>query len=211
MEEKEYRSLLWKLIDDVRREKIRRFYNLLAEGKEFYYDPFQDKLYSDLNLTLTDKHLAMIMLEYLSKEIAEKAKKIMSHTEISKKSRITSIAGLVKGISIQEMQEASEKAAEDVNIAEYIVEDIRKLKPTRLVIFTDTPRITAEIFKEKKINPVYNSSGNFTYITLYATELEQKDGVLTGRIIYIPDELERSNIRSLDQLFFLKKHLELIS
>jgi hypothetical protein len=125
MEEKEYRSLLWKLIDDVRREKIRRFYNLLAEGKEFYYDPFQDKLYSDLNLTLTDKHLAMIMLEYLSKEIAEKAKKIMSHTEISKKSRITSIAGLVKGISIQEMQEASEKAAEDVNIAEYIVEDIR--------------------------------------------------------------------------------------
>jgi hypothetical protein len=211
MEEKEYRSLLWKLIDDKRREKIKRFYNLLAEGKEFYYDPLQDKLYADLNLTLTDKHLAMIMLEYLNKEIAEKARRIMSHTEISKRSRVASIARLVKGITIPEMQEASERAAEDVNIAEYIVEDIRNLKPTRLVIFTDTPRITVEIFKERKINPLYNSSGSFSYITVYATELEQKDGILTGNILYIPDELERHNIRTLDHLLFLKKNLELIS
>jgi hypothetical protein len=211
MEEKEYRSLLWKLIDDKRREKIKKFYDLLASGKEFYYDPIQDKLYADLNLTLTDKHLAMTMLEYLNREIAEKAKKIMSHTESSKRSRVISVAKLVKGITINELQEASEKAAEDVNIAEYIVEDLKNLKPTRLVIFTDTPRETADIFKEKKINPVYNSSGEFTYITVHATELEQKDGILTGNITYIPDELERHNIRTLDQLAFLKKHLELIS
>lgn len=205
-----YHSLLWKLVDGSRKRKIRKFYDLLANGKEFHYDFLQDKLYADLNLTLTDKHLAMKMLECLDPEIARKAREIMGNEERSKRSRVLSIARLVKGKTILELQEASEKAAGDVNVPDYMIEDLKTLKPTRLVIWTDTPRQTVDVYKELKLNPVYNSSGEPLFIAAYATELAHENGILTGEVTYIPDEFERHNIQTLEQLAFLKKNIELI-
>lgn len=209
-ENQDYGLLLWKLVDDKRKEKIRKFYNLLASGRELYYDVFQDKLYADLNLTLTDSHLAMTMLKYLDAEIAREAKKIMSNKDRSKRSRVLSVARLVAGKTIPELLYASEKATRDVNVAEYIVEILKTLKPTQLTILTDTPRQTVDFFKEMKLNPVYNSSGDPAFITVYATELLHEDGVLTGKVGYIPDELERHNIQTLEHLAFLKKNIGLI-
>ncbi len=210
--EEKFRSLLSRLlVDEQRSYKIRRFADLLADGREFFYDPFQDKVYADVNLTLTDAHLGARMLEYWDPEVASKAGVIMRDHNRSKRSRVISIAKLTKGKTIVELQEASEKAAWEINVPEYFVKDLANLKPTRLVLMSDTPIQTIDVYKELKINPIYNSSGKPLFITMYATELEHANGTFTGEIRYIPDELERHKIQTLEQLHFLNRHLELIA
>jgi len=173
--------------------------------------PFRISLYADLNLTLTDAHLGMRMLEYLDPKIAEKAKKIMSEYDRSKRSRVLSVARMINGKTIDQLHEASEKAVKDVNIAGYIANDLKTLKPTILVIWTDTPRLTVETFRKLKLDPVYNSSGKYIFIKIYATELQQEQGVLTGEVTYMPDELERHFIQASEQLEFLRENIELIA
>jgi hypothetical protein len=205
MNQFEYYSSLLKLLDEVKWKKIERFGNLYAKGKELCYNPFLDVLYADLNYTLTNGHVGIATLKFLKREIAEKAEEILNE-KIPKKDRIIKIAKLVKGIKVSQLKKASERASEEVNIAEYILEDLKNLKPTSLVIFTNVPSITAEIFVEMKIKPICNSS-----IRVYASEFEQKHGILTGKVKYVPDEFERYKIIAVDHFKFLKKHLELIS
>ena len=181
----------------------------MTEGKEFYYTPFPDRLYSDLNYTFTDKHLGMTMLRYLDKRIEEQAIKIMK-TRRTKRSKILSIAKLVKGKTLSELFDASEKAVDEINVPEYIVEEIKRLKPTQLTIWSDTPRETVDIYVRKRIDPLYNCMGDISYIVIYATELQHKDGVLTGNVNFIPDEYFRHNIQHIEYLDFLDKHAYLI-
>ena len=205
-----YPSLLVKLIDERKQGKMRRFMDLALDKKDFFYDPLPDRLYADLNLTLTNMHLAMRMLEYLNSRIAEQARAIMSDERSLKRSRVAAVAQLVKGIKEIDLIEASRKAAEDVNIAEYFRTDLETLKPTSLVIFTDSPAQTAYQFKELKLDPVYNSSGKLLPIRIYATELDMIEGVLTGRVKYIPDEIERHSIISKEHLAFLQDNIHSI-
>jgi len=206
-----YPSLLWQLIDEERKRKIKRFYDLLVEGKEFFYDPFQDKVYADLNMTLTDRHLGMNMLKYLDPETARQAERIMGNKNRSKRSRVLSVAKLASGRTIMELQEASEKAAEAVNLPQYIIEDLKNLKPTRITLFTDTPSQTVDIYKEFKLNPAYNANGKPRFIEVYATELAHEDGILTGEVNYIPDEFVRHKIQTIEHLAFLKRNIGLIA
>lgn len=205
-----YPSLLFKFIDERKQSKMKRFKELALERKELFYDPLPDRLYADLNMNLTDKHLAMKMLEYLNSRIAEKAREIMRDEGRSKRSRVSAVAQLVKDIREIELIEASRKAAENVNIAEYIRKDLEALKPTSLIIFTDSPAQTAYQFKELKLDLAYNNSGNTMPIRIYATELEQIGGILTGRIKYIPDEIERFSIISQEHLAFLQDNIHSI-
>jgi hypothetical protein len=205
-----YPSLLVKLIDSEKQRKIKRFRNLVSERREIYFDPLPDRLYADLNLTLTDRHLAMRMLEYLDERIAQRAREIMSDGSRSKRNRVEIIAQLVKNKRVEELLEASKRAAEDINIAKYITKDLEKLKPTTLVIFTDTPSITANVFKDLKLDPIYNARGKRLPIIIYATELEQYEGVLTGRVTYIPDEIERFKIQTETHLAFLEQNIHSI-
>lgn len=191
-------------LDAEQTRKIKKFYTLLSEGKEFYYTPFPDTLYADLNLTLTDKHLAMCMLRHLDKDIAESAEKIF-RADKSKRSKVMSIAKLVEGKTIAELIDASMAAVEEINVPEYISHEIEILKPSRLTIWTDTPRETASIYVRKKIDPLYNKDGDVGYIVLHATDLQHEAGVFTGEINSLPDEYFRHNIQHIEYLNFLKK------
>jgi len=184
--------------------KINTFYKLLTEGKEFYYTPFPDTLYADLNMTMTDKHLAMCMLRHLDKEIAETAEKILK-TDRSKRSKVISIAKLVKDKTLAELIDASRDAVDEINVPPYIIEEIKRLKPSRLIAWTDTPRETVGIYVRKKIDPLYNCDGEIEDIVIHATELQHVDGVFTGEINFLPDEYFRHNIQHLNYLNFLKK------
>jgi hypothetical protein len=197
-------------LSEEQKEKTKIFYDLLADGREFYYTPFPDTLYADLNLTLTDKHLAMCMLRNLDGEVAEAAGNIMK-TDRSKRSKVMSIAKLVKDKTIMEIMDASETAVDEIDVPKYIIDPIKKLKPSRLVLWTDTPRQTADLYVRKKVDPIYNSDGKISYIILHATELQHTDGVLTGNINFIPDEYFRHNVQHLEYLDFLKKVAERIA
>lgn len=196
-------------IDDRQARKIRTFYGLLAEGKEFYYTPFPDTLYADLNMTLTDKHLALCMLRYLEKEIAERAEEIMK-TDRSKRSKVLSIAKLVKGKTLTELYDASMYAIREINPPAYITEEIKRLKPTKLVVWTDTPIQTVNPYVRMKIDPLYNCDEEIIPIIIYATELQHDNGVLNGEVNFLPDEYFRHNIQHLEYLNFLKKVAERI-
>ncbi|MFH1622973.1 MAG: hypothetical protein ABIA12_00420 [Candidatus Aenigmatarchaeota archaeon] len=191
-------------LDAEQKRKIKKFYNLMSEGKEFYYTPFPDTLYADLNMTMTDKHLAMCMLRHLDKEIAETAEKIMK-TDRPKSSKVMSIAKLVEGKTIAELIDASRDAVDEIRVPPYIARELPRLKPSRLTIWTDTPRETAAIYIRKMIDPLYNRNGEIEDIVLYATELQHDGGILTGAINSLPDEHFRHNIQHIDYLNFLKK------
>jgi len=136
-------------LSEEQARKIKTYYTLLAEGKEFYYTPFPDTLYADLNMNLTDKHLPMCMLRYLGEEIAETAEKIMK-TDRSKRSKVFSIAKLVEGKKLVELLDASRQAIEEVNVPTYIVEEIKILKPSNLVIWTNTQGKPLTCMSERK-------------------------------------------------------------
>lgn len=197
-------------LDEEQIRKIKTFYKLLTEGKEFYYTPFPDTLYADLNMTFTDKHLAMCMLRYLDKEIAEMSEKIMK-ADRSKRSKVMSIAKLVKDKTLADLLEASRRAIDEINVPAYIVEEIKRLKPSGLTIWTDTPRETVSIYVRKKIDPLYNYDGKIEDIVIYATELQHKDGVLTGEVNFLPDEYFRHNIQHIEYSNFLNKVADRIS
>ena len=190
-------------LDEEQARKVKTFSNMLAEGKEFYYSPFPDTLYADLNITLTDKHLAMCMLRHLDKEIAEKAEEIMK-TDRSKRSKVLSIAKLVKDKTLYELFDASRKAVDEVNVPSYAIEEIKRLKPSRLTLWTDTPRETVEIYVRKKIDPLYNFDGEVEDIIIHATELQHRDGILTGEVNFLPDEYFRHNIQHIEYSKFLE-------
>lgn len=191
-------------LDAEQARKIKRFYTLLSEGREFYYTPFPDTLYADLNLTLTDKHLAMCMLRHLDEGIAESAEKIF-RADRPKRSKVVSIAKLVGGKTVAELVDASMAAVDEINVPEYAIPEIEALKPSRLTIWTDTPRETASMYVRKKIDPLYNRDGVAGYIVLHATDLQHNAGVLTGEINSLPDEYFRHNIQHIEYLNFLKK------
>jgi hypothetical protein len=191
-------------LDEEQSRKIETFYKLLSEGKEFYYMPFPDVLYVDLNMTLTDKHLAMCMLRHLDKEIAENSEEIMK-TDRSKRSKVLSIAKLVEGKTLSDLFDASMVAIEEVNPPVYIIEEIKNLKPSKLVVWTDTPRQAVEPYVRMKIDPLYNCDGKINPIIIHATDLQHENGVLTGEINFLPDEYFRHNIQHLEYLSFLKK------
>jgi hypothetical protein len=209
----EYHSLLWnKFVDEKRLAKVARFGDLFAEGKEFDYNHIQDRLYSDLNNTLTDRHLEMATLRHLDEEIAERAEIIMRNDNLPKRRRVIDVIALVHGRKVSELKVATRKAIEEVGVAKYIEGDLRTLKPTELFIFTNIPDLTADPFVQSKINPLYNSpgSGKNIPIRLIATKLEEQKGILTGRITYIPDEIERFKIMASEYAAFLEKHIDLI-
>ncbi len=191
-------------LNDEQIRKIRTYSRLLTEGKEFYYMPFPDVLYADLNMTMTDKHLAMCMLRHLDKDIAEAAEKIMK-SDRSKRSKVLSIAKLVKGKTLAELIDASREAEDEISVPNYIVEEIKRLKPSRLTVWTDTPRETANIYVRKKIDPLYNCNGEIEDIVIYGTELQHIDGVLTGEVNFLPDEYFRHNIQHIEYSKFLER------
>ena len=197
-------------VDRERKRKIDVFYNLVKDGKEFFYEPRSDVLYADLNLTLTDKHLGMALVKHLlSEEAYEEAEKIWKDKHMSKTSKVKEIAKLVKGKNILDLKKASIAAVEEIEVAEYIKNEIRNLGKTKLRIWTDTPKETAELFIKRKIEPLYNPSGDKTKtIKLYATILEQeRDGTLTGNTCFIPSESFRFYNYQMNYLGFQKRVL----
>lgn len=180
-------------LTEEQKRKIETFHRLSSVIRELHYTPFPDTLYADLNMTLTDRDLAMCMLEHLG--IGEAAEEIL-RTDGPRVDKVRLIAKCVKGKTLAELIEASKKAVDEINVPTYIREDLKRLNPTTdLIIYTHIPTVTAGIYIRKKIDPLYNCDGEIKVIIFYATVLQYKNGVLTGEINFIPDEDFRSEMR----------------
>lgn len=179
------------------KEKSRKnmvFNELESYGVELEYNKKLDILFSDLNDTLIDGHIGMEMLKNLDKEISEKSEQVM-RTDKTKREKIESIAKLVEGKKISDIIEASKIAKDSVDLNYQMEAEIRRLKPTDLVIYTNTPKETADIYVREKIFPIYNSDGGNKDITVYGTILEEKDSILTGEVEFIPDQKFRKELK----------------
>ncbi len=191
--------------DEEQKRKIRTFHRLSSVVRELDYEAFPDTLYADLNLTLTDKDLAMCMLRHLDKDIEKAAEKIIK-TDESRADKVRSIAKCVKGKTLVELIEASKKAVDEINVPTYIREELKRLKPTTdLVIYTHIPMETARIYIRRRIDPLYNYDGETKIIIFYATVLQHRNEVLTGEILFMPDENFRRKLKSRRKEYFQSK------
>lgn len=182
--------------DEETKRKIRDFGGLVDRGLEVLYDPERDELSSDINNTLGDRDLAMLTLEYLDRCIADEAKEIMK-TDISEQAKVVEIARLVKGRTSSELEEAGGLAAEVTKVPGYLAEQLRNLKPSKLVLFTRLPEQVGRPYIEQKIRPLYGEDEEDagSYIEPYFTLLEEKNGMLTGEIDFMPDKRFRDIYR----------------
>ena len=178
--------------NEEQKRKMRTFNELWSMFREVYYEQLNDTLYADLNLTLTDKDLALCMLRHLDKDIAKDAEEILKKDE-SRADKVRSIAKLVKGKTVSELAEASRKAVDEIDVPLYVIEEFERLKPTKLIIYTHIPMQTAEAYITKKINPLYDCEGKNRAI-FYGTVLQHRNGVLTGEVLFMPDENFRSEL-----------------
>lgn len=81
----------------------------------------------------------------------------------------------------------------------YMKKNLRGLKPPGLPIFSDTPTEVVEIHVRKKLDPIYNSSGKILPIRIEAVRLKDDNGILTGDISFVPNEMYRLNLMHLEQ------------
>lgn len=174
--------------DDETKRKIEFFGGLAERGMEVVYDPERDELSSDINNTLGDRDLALLTLEYLDPRIADEAEKIMKK-DISEEAKVVEVTRLVKGRKSSELEEAGRMAAEITEVPVYLAEQLRNLKPSKLILFTRLPEQVGRPYIEQKIRPLYGEDEKDvgSYIEPYFTLLEEKDGVLTGEIDFMPD------------------------
>lgn len=171
--------------EEVQR-KVEVFGRMADEGVEAHYNPHIDELCIDVNETLSDKNLAMLTMRHLDEEVAEAAQRIMA-TDRPHRVKVLETIGLFSGRTEEELKEASKKAVDETEVPGPMAKELIRLKPTKLTPFTRMPKQTADIYIERKVDPIYNCRGPRMEIVGYATVLEQKDGVITGRVEFIPD------------------------
>lgn len=188
------------------KRKLKFYSNVMANGLDVTYDPFPDVLFSDVNKVVTDKHLAISMLRHLDEDVAEAAEKLLL-VRGSTRETVESVAYMIRGRTILELMEATEKAVREVKVPKYISTELAKLKPSRLVFFTNTPSMTANYYIRKKVDPLYNVSGDIEPITVFATELEHLDGIFTGKINSSPNDKFRDNFVFTYEERALKKYV----
>ena len=177
---------------EEQKRKMMFFNRVLSMQREVWYEQLNDTLYADLNLTLTDKDLAMCMLRHLDKDIAKDAEEIIKK-DGSRADQVRSIAKLVKGKTVSELAEASRKAVDELYVPNYIIEEVGRLKRTKLIIYTHIPMQTAEAYIKKRIDPLYDCEGKNRAI-FYGTILQHRNGILTGEVLFMPDENFRSEL-----------------
>jgi hypothetical protein len=182
--------------DEEKRRKTEFFGGLAEQGMEIIYDPERDELFVDLNNTLTNRDLATLTLEYLDGDIADEAKEIMK-MGVSEETKAVEIIHLIKNKTSNELEEAGMLAVRATEVPGYLTERLRMLKPSKLTIFTRLPEQVGRPYIEQKIRPLYGEDDKEagSYIEPYFTLLEEKDGVLTGEIDFMPDRRFRDIYR----------------
>lgn len=179
---------------------------------EWWYVASNDTLYTDLNETFTSDNLAAEILRNIDQEIMIDVDNILG-MGLPRTQEVEAVLKLLEGCHVSKVVNATYETIGKVDLLPEIKRLLPYIHQTRIAFFTGILQISADIYIENKICPLYYQKvphGNrIGHIAIVGTIHKEEDGILTGKASYIPDDMDRVILSSVDVLTSLGYENEL--
>ncbi len=162
------------MLDSSRRKELRTRVDSLREDLglrtiELTYVPSVDILYSDLNQTITKNDLKEDFFDYLG--LTDESKEITDREDISTVQKIEACARLLEGKTERDIVKASRYCVDNAGLIDEVMDLIKDLEGSNIVIFSGMPKQVVDYFINKNIVDIYK--GDQFGIYGYGTVLER--------------------------------------
>lgn len=170
---------------------------------EWLYMEINGTLYTDLNEVLTSSNLAAEVLRHLDPQLTSAVNEILC-MGLDRTQEVKAVFNLLGGYPISELEGATYKARQTCDLFPEIKEMLALLYPRRIAILTGIYQLSAEVYTKNKICPLYYQNippeGRGGRIAVVGTLAEEQEGILTGKVLAVPDNGDRAVLALIDIL-----------